>query len=664
MVAAILLTINVWFVGAAEYTPAENTPEWYAYNYFASGAGSNVSAAPAVENYIWVDLRPETEYLTGHVKGAYNIPFGPDLAANLKYLKYLSESQNKQIVVYSKDGQISNQALALLNVAFKKVGAANKAAEYVLGLGNGYVTFISNASNASKTETARNNLPKNNESPLDPAFQTAANNYFKNWNGLSADFKDYNVSHAKTWEVSANLDSDYILVALPASSGTLAGQRRIAYATLEGIQDFTKLPKNKKILISCGSGQTSAISTAVMKLLGYDAYSVEGGWGGAYLEGGNHAPSYRNYAESKTPNIILNTTGGGNSPISSTGVHNNVQAKVEVYYDTLPYGISAADALAKVGGNDALFIDVRSESEYNAGHIAGAVNLPFGTAISDHIGKIHAQSAGKTVIVYSGDGQISFLVAPLLKFLDIDAKILGGGWANIAKDPANASKISTSPSTLAASATTFTGNPLLIKESIDRYFYALAFREGTQFANYNVSIDSLKSILAGNLDNYVFLDVRPASAYAAGRITDRAINIPTDASRGYYANISDFKNALAGEAQYKKIIVNCGVGMSSSQAVAVLRSLGYDAYTVTGGYSAWLASFGDDSSSGSDDNSNNSDNSNSSSDTTPSGGGNTDSGDLNPDTGDNTEIAASLTIIVISAAALMLITLKKRKTSN
>ena len=48
----------------------------------------------------------------------------------------------------------------------------------------------------------------------------------------------------------------------------------------KGMQvDFDVLPMDKTIIVYCYSGQTAAQTVAVMRLLGYDAYSLTGGIG-------------------------------------------------------------------------------------------------------------------------------------------------------------------------------------------------------------------------------------------------------------------------------------------------------------------------------------------------------------------------------------------------
>ena len=82
--------------------------------------------------------------------------------------------------------------------------------------------------------------------------------------------------------------------------------------------------------------------------------------------------------------------------------------------------ISVDDALALVGGEDALFVDVRERAEQSAGAIAGAVAAPRGFLefVADPPPRrctTPALSSGKRLIVYCASGGRSALAAKTLQ---------------------------------------------------------------------------------------------------------------------------------------------------------------------------------------------------------------------------------------------------------
>ena len=79
-------------------------------------------------------------------------------------------------------------------------------------------------------------------------------------------------------------------------------------------------------------------------------------------------------------------------------------------------------------------------------------------------------------------------------------------------------------------------------------------------------------------EGYSFVDVRSASEYANGTIPS-SINIPVDELRERHSEIGN-----------KKVIVNCQVGQRGHVATMLLRSLGYEAKNLDGGYLTWINS--------------------------------------------------------------------------
>lgn len=79
-------------------------------------------------------------------------------------------------------------------------------------------------------------------------------------------------------------------------------------------------------------------------------------------------------------------------------------------------------------------------------------------------------------------------------------------------------------------------------------------------------------------EGYAFIDVRSASEFANGTIPG-SVNIPVDEMRERHTEINN-----------KKVIVNCQVGQRGHVATMLLRSLGYDAKNLDGGYLTWINS--------------------------------------------------------------------------
>jgi rhodanese-related sulfurtransferase len=93
--------------------------------------------------------------------------------------------------------------------------------------------------------------------------------------------------------------------------------------------------------------------------------------------------------------------------------------------------ISLEQAYALYLKGDAIFVDTREEFEYDEGHIAGAINLPF-EFWDDYWEIVEPQlDPGKVIVTYCGglDCELSLFAARELKSLGYEhAYIFFGGW--------------------------------------------------------------------------------------------------------------------------------------------------------------------------------------------------------------------------------------------
>jgi rhodanese-related sulfurtransferase len=81
----------------------------------------------------------------------------------------------------------------------------------------------------------------------------------------------------------------------------------------------------------------------------------------------------------------------------------------------------------KESGEDHILVDVREESEWNAGHAAGAIHLGKGVIERDVEAKIEDHE--KTLVLYCGGGFRSALAADNLQKMGYKNAIsLDGGW--------------------------------------------------------------------------------------------------------------------------------------------------------------------------------------------------------------------------------------------
>ncbi len=107
--------------------------------------------------------------------------------------------------------------------------------------------------------------------------------------------------------------------------------------------------------------------------------------------------------------------------------------------------------------------------------------------------------------------------------------------------------------------------------------------QGLEEGHWQTTADDLYMWLKMKKKDFVVVDVRPNPAsYAAGHIPG-AVHIP-------YHTILAPAN-LAQLPKDKKIILVCDTGQVQNLPVIALRALGYDAYTMRLGYTAWIEGY-------------------------------------------------------------------------
>ena len=204
------------------------------------------------DNMFIIDLRSSEDYAKGHIKGAVNIPFGTDVAKALNQIP-----DNRPVFVYCYTGQTASQTTALLNVAGK---------------------LVTNVRSGFKDISA------------DFAEMEA-----------QTDYKKFNISPKQVKQISDSRNKAFEILSVRKAADYAQGHIKGANLNIpfgKGMQEqFGKLPKDKKIIVYCYSGQTSSQTTAILRLLGYDAYSMSGGVGNAEAKTGWLGEGYELVAE-------------------------------------------------------------------------------------------------------------------------------------------------------------------------------------------------------------------------------------------------------------------------------------------------------------------------------------------------------------------------------
>lgn len=250
----------------------------------------------------------------------------------------------------------------------------------------------------------------------------------------------------------------------------------------------------------------------------------------------------------------------------------DMKALVEDYYTNMPehiYKIKQDEFVQMVkDGQDMTILDIRSAEDYGKGHIKGAVNLPWGKAISDNLTKIPSD---KPLMVYCYTGQTAGQAVATLNIAGFDARSVNLGWnLGISKVEGVADVTVTEATTVDADVTTISAS---MQEAMSAYYEGLANITDEKYKNYKISEDNLKAMVDAKDDSIYILSVRSAEDYAKGHI-EGAANIP-------FGN--DMAKSFDTLPKDKVIVVYCYTGQTAGQTTATLRLLGYDAVSLNGG---------------------------------------------------------------------------------
>ena len=249
-------------VTSAVKSVVSNMPD----HIYKIGEQDFVDKVNAGEDMVILDIRQPDVYAEGHIKGAVNLPWGTAISDNHEKIP-----QDKEVFIYCYTGQTAGQAVLTLNVAGIKARSVN------LGwnLGISKVEGVEDV-----TETQENTLPDASNT-IDEKIAAAIDDYYTKMEAITDQYKNYKISEA---DLKAAIDSKSDIVILSVrkaedyAAGHIPGAINIPFGKTM-LDDLSALPKNKKIVVYCYTGQTAGQAVAALRLLGYDAVSLNGGTG-------------------------------------------------------------------------------------------------------------------------------------------------------------------------------------------------------------------------------------------------------------------------------------------------------------------------------------------------------------------------------------------------
>ncbi len=354
-----------------------NLPEGFAMVSAQNLMAEVVQAPPTL-----IDVRSDEEWATGYLAGAQHLWINDFV----NHLDTLPADKAAPIVVYCQSGYRGGIAAVMLNL----LGYTN-----VRNLSGGVNSWVA-------AGLPLEGVPFN----IDAVMSGYVGTLPESFNGIAvADFAAALTNDANVLLVDVRTPDEY-------AEGFIEGAVNIPLNELT--QHLALLPDlNQEILVYCGSGHRSAIAMTALNLLGYtNVRSLLGGFG-AWSAAGNPV--------STTPVDYA----GGTAPAIDPALFD----KVNAYIAGIPagyYTVRALDLSSEMLRNPVTLIDVRTESEFAAGHIENATDMPLASFFS--LESQLPQDKAAAIVVYDSVTHRSSMAMTFLRLLGYEnVRTLAGG---------------------------------------------------------------------------------------------------------------------------------------------------------------------------------------------------------------------------------------------
>jgi len=247
--------------------------------------------------------------------------------------------------------------------------------------------------------------------------------------------------------------------------------------------------------------------------------------------------------------------------------------------------ISAAALFDVVQSKDVGYqiVDIRSAAHYALGHIDGAINIPFTTIADD--ASLAQLDASKKIVVVCYTGETSSMTTMVWGMLGYDTRALLFGMSGWVADKAIVGM--DIPTGVAA------GYPTTVEPTETRRTYRApkldvayaSFAEAVKgptkayFAKGLAPVmtaSQVQGVMGSDDPDYQVISVRETADYATGHLAG-APNLVW----------SDLANQMNKLDPTKKVVVYCYTGNLGGEYAMLLNLMGYEAYNMMSGMSAW-----------------------------------------------------------------------------
>lgn len=201
------------------------------------------------------------------------------------------------------------------------------------------------------------------------------------------------------------------------AEGHLKGAVNIPYGPAIA-ENLEKIPDDVMLYINCYSGQTSSQTVALLAMAGKYTTNIQSG----YNNGISKAEGFEAYIET-TENVL---------PDESYEVDEAIAKAIADYYaeaasntfSSFNFPVDALGELVEAESEDYTILSIRQAKDFEEGHIAGAINIPFGKGMQEQLAQLPKD---KPIVVYCYTGQTASQTLAVLRMLGYEAYNLAGG---------------------------------------------------------------------------------------------------------------------------------------------------------------------------------------------------------------------------------------------
>ncbi len=245
---------------------------------------------------------------------------------------------------------------------------------------------------------------------------------------------------------------------------------------------------------------------------------------------------------------------------------NTLEEAALAYFADFPGNriIKSEDVFAKMdAGEDFLILDIRKAADYEAGHLKGAVNAPWGPGIADALAYLPDDVP---VYVNCYSGQTAGQAVGALNVAGIQASSIKYGW-KLGISRVEGYEAYTDTIAVAAPEASGVKYDAAIKTAVENYFNVIP-ENGSNIwpaAKVKEALDAEEDI--------VIVSIRQEKDYLTGHI-EGAVLIP------WAKGMQEKFDTLPKD---KQIVVHCYSGQTAGQATAIMRLLGYNVVSMKSG---------------------------------------------------------------------------------